>query len=350
VRPLLPHLGVALALLALAGACAPAPATPAPTTAPAAATNGPRVAVKVGVQGVAGPLEVAYRRGYFAEQGLDLEEVPFNSGAEASQALATNQVQVGSGSPNAATFNALGRNIDLRIVGDWSHVGSPTDTTLALLVGKSGGDSIKTAADLKGKKLAILGAPGNVGDFFVARALQGTGLTLSDLQVNYLGASDILAALGNGAIDAITIDEPLGTQAQQQFGATVLVPAGAVMNGSELWVLEYSPDFAGNVDAATRFMVGYLRGVRDWNAAFHDDVGKSDVVNLLVQYTMVKDANIWSTAPAWYVDPNGKINLSDLQDQMNFQVQAGQVKAPPDLSKYVDTRFAERAVQILGAK
>jgi NitT/TauT family transport system substrate-binding protein len=85
-------------------------------------------------------------------------------------------------------------------------------------------------------------------------------------------------------------------------------------------------------------------------AAFHDNVGKSDVVNLVMQYTSIKDANIWKTAAAWDVDPNGKANLSDLQDQMAFQVQAGQVKSPPDLNTYVDTRFAERAVQILGAK
>ncbi|MBV9547559.1 MAG: ABC transporter substrate-binding protein [Chloroflexi bacterium] len=337
---------ICVALLALAcvvaGACTPAAAP--------SATTSPSVHIKVGIQGVGGPLEIAYRRGYFAEQGLDLEEVPFNSGAEASQALATNQVQVGSGSPNAATFNALGRNIDLRIVGDWSHVGSPTDTTLALLVGKNAQDNIKSVADLKGRKLAILGAPGNVGDFFMARALQGSGVSLSDIQVSYLGASDILAALANGAVDAITINEPLGTQAQQQFGAKLLVPAGAVMNGSELSVLEYSPDLANNTDAATGFMIGYLRGVRDWNAAFHDKQGTADVVNLLVQYTPIKDANIWTTAPAWYVEPNGKINVSDLQDQLDFQIQAGQVKSPPDLSKYVDSRFAEQAVQKLGAQ
>ncbi|MBV9898893.1 MAG: ABC transporter substrate-binding protein [Chloroflexi bacterium] len=337
----LPLLVGALLLLA----CAPA-AAPAPTSAPAPTAQ----SIKVAIQGVAGPLEIAFRRGYFSKQGLDLEEVPFNSGSEATQALATNQVQVGSGSPNAATFNALGRNIDLRIVGDWSHVGSPADTTLALLVGKSAQDSIKTVGDLKGKKLAILGAAGNVGDFFMARALQGSDVSLSDIQVNYLGASDIVAALGNGAVDAVTINEPLGTQAQQQFGAKVLVPAGAVMNGSELSVLEYSPDFARNTDAATRFMVGYLQGVRDWNAAFHDNVAKPDVVNLLVQNTPVKDANVWNMAPAWYVDPNGKINVPDLEDQMNFQVQAGQVKSPPDLSKFVDTTFADRAVQVIGAK
>ncbi|MBV9544821.1 MAG: ABC transporter substrate-binding protein [Chloroflexi bacterium] len=325
-------------------ACTAAPAVaPTPTAAPS-------MHIKVAIQGVGGPLEIAYRRGYFAEQGLDLEGVPFNSGAEASQALATNQVQVGSGSPNAATFNALARDIDLKIVGDWSHVGSPTDTTLALLVGKNAQESVKSVSDLKGKKLAILGAAGNVGDFFMARALQGSGIALADIQTNYLGASDILAALGNGAVDAATMNEPLATQAQQQFGARVLVPAGKVMNGSELSVLEYAPDFANNTDAGTRFMIGYLRGVRDWNAAFHDKQGTADVVNLLVQYTPVKDANIWNTAPAWYVDPNGRVNVSDLQDQMNFQVQAGQVLSPPDLSKFVDTRFAEQAVQKLGAQ
>ena len=41
---------------------------------------------------------IALERGYFADEGLQVELVPFRSGQEQIPALATNQIQFGSGS------------------------------------------------------------------------------------------------------------------------------------------------------------------------------------------------------------------------------------------------------------
>src|ERR1700748_1065245 len=61
------------------------------------------------------PLEIAYRRGYFERRGITIEPVPASSGQEFASALATEQIQVATGVPNAALFNALNRGIGIRI-------------------------------------------------------------------------------------------------------------------------------------------------------------------------------------------------------------------------------------------
>src|SRR5690242_226317 len=102
------------------------------SSAPAAeAPAGGKSVVKLGIVGR--PDMAAYvlaiRRGYFDKQGIAIERVTATSGQEFPAQLATDQLQVASGVPNAALFNALNRGIDIRIVADEAHIGNAEDRT-----------------------------------------------------------------------------------------------------------------------------------------------------------------------------------------------------------------------------
>ena len=64
------------------------------------------------------PLIELVRRGYFREEGIDLDYVNFGSASEIVPAVATNQLEVGGISPNPATLNALSRGLGIKLVGD----------------------------------------------------------------------------------------------------------------------------------------------------------------------------------------------------------------------------------------
>src|SRR5262249_43956734 len=120
----------------------------------------PNQVVKVGVTGRPdqAAVELAYRRGHFAAQGIEVQLVPGGSSAQDYiAALASNQIQVAAGSPSAGMVNALNRGIDLRIVADWARVGDAKDNAIALVVRTDLLDSgaVKSAADLKGKSIAV---------------------------------------------------------------------------------------------------------------------------------------------------------------------------------------------------
>src|SRR5262249_2621538 len=127
--------------------------------APGWAQSGEKITVKVGVTGrpdQAG-LEIAFRRGYFAEQNLDVQFVGGGSSAQDFvAALATNQLQVTAGSPSAGMVNALNRGIDLRIVADWAHIDAG-DNTFALVARSDLMDSgaLTTPQQLKGRTIAV---------------------------------------------------------------------------------------------------------------------------------------------------------------------------------------------------
>jgi NitT/TauT family transport system substrate-binding protein len=284
---------------------------------------------------------------------------PSSSAAAARPAGTTVTVAV-KGSPSeaalsASLFNALGRGINIRMVADYSHVGSPDDSGLALLVRKDLLDSgaVKSLADLKGQVVGLGTNHGTVSDFLWAHALQKNGLSGLDVEIKYLQFPDIFSALSNGQMAAGTLTQPLVAQAEEKGIARVFYPAGAVILGSELSILQYSPQFAADQDAATRFMVGYLQGARDHYQAFHtnDRQARAAAIDLLVEHTALKDKTVWDKSSPSNIDLNGNINVDDLINQANFYKQQGTLTgAVPDVRQYVDQRFAEAAVRQLGKR
>src|SRR5215217_8419557 len=123
-----------------APAQAPPPAGPSPASAGAAAATSspPTVTVKVGT--VPGAISnagrfVAIERGYFLEEGIDFEEVAFDTSAKMLPALAAGQIDVGIGGSSAGLFNAIAQGIPLKIVLD-STSAYPGDSAGGLLVRK----------------------------------------------------------------------------------------------------------------------------------------------------------------------------------------------------------------------
>jgi hypothetical protein len=73
----------------------------------------------------------------------------------------------------------------------------------------------------------------------------------------------------------------------------LLYPVGAVIPGALLSVLQYSPQFAAEQsDAATRFMVGYLQGVRDYTDAFVLGKDRDAAIDTLLQSLSPKDRHM----------------------------------------------------------
>jgi NitT/TauT family transport system substrate-binding protein len=309
--------------------------------------------VKLGVSGRPdqAALELALHRGYFTAQGLDVETVQASSGMDFVSSLAADQLQVASGSANAGLFNALVRGIDIKIVADFAHIGDASDRTVAIVARADLMDSgaIKTAADLKGRVLARGPGPGMISGPIYEKLLERFGIAPGDVTFRYLAFPDSIVALSTKNVDAAYLIEPLVTQAEQQGIGRVLATGGAIYPGAELSVVYYSPAFAKRTDAATKFMVAYLRGERDYHDAFFLNKGRAEAIKLLTEHTAITDPKAWETVRQ-VADLDGRVNLADLKSQAAYYKQQGLISAVPDLDKIVDPQFAEAAVKILATQ
>src|SRR4051812_44248129 len=185
--------------VALAVACAPSPAAPAPTPAgaaaptvatrpaspstPAAAAQ-PATLVRVGYLNSASDagLLIAVDKGYFAEQGLDVQLERLDSGAVMTAPLAAGQLDIGAGTPSAGLYNAVARNITIKIVADkGSNRAGFGFQGIALRQGLA--DRVRTYADLRGLKVAMTATGGTSADLLLVAALRKGGLVPSDVDI-----------------------------------------------------------------------------------------------------------------------------------------------------------------------
>ena len=107
---------------------------------------------------------IGVERGYYQEQGIDVEIVPFSNAAEMIQPIAASQVDVANADTGAGIFNALGRGLPLRFVADGDHT-EPGHSSLAWVVRKDLIDSgaFRDLPDLRGKRVSPI-AKGSLVD------------------------------------------------------------------------------------------------------------------------------------------------------------------------------------------
>src|SRR5579884_2243020 len=260
-------LGAVALLAALLAACAPAPAPTAPapaaaptsapaavapaasapaadTTAAAPAPLSPPAKVRVGILLVTamGPFAIADSRGYFTEEGIDIDLVPFDSGARQVAPLAASQLEAGMGSYSAGMFNALATGIDIRIVGS-NLANRPGRSSSAIVARKDLVDSgFREGADLRGKTLAFT-ASGTTVHINVARYLEVNGVRPEETNLVELSQPDMNVALANGAIDLASQAEPFVTLGVEQGILARLHPVADFYPNREASVMMYSGQF-----------------------------------------------------------------------------------------------------------
>ncbi|MBI4317069.1 MAG: ABC transporter substrate-binding protein [Chloroflexi bacterium] len=329
------------------------PTTPPATPKPAAEKPlAPPVKVKLAVskQATEAALFIALEKGYFKDEGLDVELVNFAGGAQMIPALAIGEVHVGSGSSSAGFINAIQRELNFKIVADRGHSAKGMGVS-GLGVRKDLVDSgaYKGFADLKGKTIAS-NATASSGEFLAAEALRKGGLKEEDAKYIAMPFPDLLAAFSNKAIDAAVFGEPLHTQAIDRGLVVRVNTTDQIYLDYQMSLLIYSPKLMTEMpEAAKRFAVAYLKGIRTYKDAFEKNKGKSDVVSVITKNTPVTDPALVSRILPTGFDADGRVNIKSLQDEQDWYLKRGYIKDKIDYNKVVDYQFMNYAVDRLGA-
>jgi NitT/TauT family transport system substrate-binding protein len=144
-----------------------------------------------------GPLFIAAEKGYFTEQGLEVELVKVEDPKDRFVALAGSQLD--------------GVVTTLDTLSQYYNAETPFKTIFGLDE-SSGGDGIvvngdiATVADLKGKKIGV--NVGSVSQFFLEYVLNQNGLTSADVTLVKMKQGDVPAALASNSVDAGVTWEP----------------------------------------------------------------------------------------------------------------------------------------------
>ncbi len=319
-----------------------------------AASAAAQAPVRVGTLGAISdaPLFIADKKGFFKDEGLAVTMTTFNSAAVMVAPLGAGQLEVGAGSPAAGMYNAVARNINIRIVADKAQ-STPGYGATKLIVRKDLVESgrFKGLADLKGMKVAG-NAPGVSNTAMLNAMLTSVGLKYSDVEVINLGFPDHFPALQNKSVDAGATIEPIATLAVERGAAVEVMRDDQIYPNHQIATLIYGDHFIARRGDAERFMRAYLRGIRFYVRALKDGrlAGETadEVIAILTEYTSVKSAELLRKITPTGMDPDGRVNVESLQRDVDFYASQGLVQGKVDVSKIVDHSFVDAAVKALG--
>ncbi len=324
---------------------------PAAATAQTRAPLSPPVGVTLGTIGSASDVGffIAQERGYFKAEGLEVKIEMLGSATKMMPALATNDLQVASGGLNAGLINAIARDIPLRIVADKGTLvaGSGYQT---FLVRKEIAEKIKGYGDLKGLTIASSGGAITTDSVVINNALKRGGLAAADVKVVDLRFPDMVTALAKGAVDLALIIEPFATRAIDQGIAVRWKNADEIAPNLQLAAVFFGPKFMKEQpEAAKRFMVAYVRAVRDYNDEFLKGGNKDAIIAILTKHTAIKDPAVYKRIVPPAINPNAALNLASIKESVDAWVARGTVKNV-EIDKIIDTQYLEYAWQQLGRK
>jgi NitT/TauT family transport system substrate-binding protein len=294
------------------------------------------------------PVYVAYDRGYFTQEGLDVDLQVLNDNTAILQTVATDQAQFSVTTPDPVIFNAIARGINIKILAP-STVNQPSDRPAQFVVRQDLVDTgaYKTPADLRGK---TIGAPAQSSEWYVEKTLSLGGLTLADANVTIIRTPDMPAAFQSKGIDAAWVPEPTATAVNAQgFGKTV-VSTGELFPGAVAAALLMSPKFGQeHPDAALKFVIAYVRGARAYYSDWMQGADRASIVQSFVTHTTIKDASLYDRIGLPSVEPNVSTNPSASWDVFqDFFVRQGLQEQKVDLAQYIDMSLVDKAVQQLG--
>ena len=152
------------------------------------------------------PLTVAERKGYFKDEGLEVEIPDFAGGARALQALVGGSADMVSGAYEH-TINMAAKKQPIKAV-----VLQAKYSSIALVMSKEKAAKYKGPKDLKGMKIGVT-APGSSTNMFVNNLLAKEGLKPTDVSFVGVGTgAGAVAAMEKGELDAISNLDPVLTQ------------------------------------------------------------------------------------------------------------------------------------------
>lgn len=359
-----------LAVLVLAGCSAPAapPAAPpvapaqapspavagapaAPTAAPAAASPAALRTVKVGDLGIltTAALYVAIEKGYFRELGIDTDLITIDGSARAIPLLATGELDAMAASATAGFFNAINQGLPMRIVAD-KALQFPGAGTVGLFVGQELLDSgaVRTVSDLRGRSVGV-NTRGAATEYQLANILKSGGLTVDDVEMVELALPDIMAALGTRRLDSAILIEPFQTIGRRRGLGQMFVRTTDVMPEYQSGIVAYSQRFPERDLALARdWMIGYLKGIRAYEDARRHGTDREAVVEIMQQYTTVKDRGIYDEMVWAAFDPDGRVVPSSLAAEQEYYRQIGMLRESVPIERTIDEQFIRYAVERLG--
>lgn len=289
---------------------------------------------------------VAFERGYFADEGLDVEFKFF----QAAQPMA---VAIASGDADYAVTAISGGLISLAEKGATKVIGGALseepgiDGQVILASNAAYEAGLTSPAALDGKSFAVTQA-GSSFHYMGAKIGAAEGATLSYKPLQKVGA--IIGALKSGQVDAWTIVPHIGKALAGGDAVQIIGQVADYLPNYQVTTVFTSASNAANERAQTEaFLRAFSKGAADFNAALVDktagDDASEDMVKLVHKYVYTdrpyEKARGSIINGAMRINANAGLNMASVTDQVDWFKSEGLIKDSITTETLVDPSYVE---------
>jgi NitT/TauT family transport system substrate-binding protein len=330
------YLMLIMALALLLQACATSPVEqPTPGPAKLKVTLAPYLGFA--------PFFIAKDEGYFAEQGLEIEFVPMDAPEDAVPMLVTGEMDVAAGFVAINALNAIARGATLKYVADKGYVDAEGCTYWTMMVSPilaEGGEPL-SPAQLQGQPVDVL-VP-SPESYYLDQVLRPAGLTLDDIEMMDIPGPPVEAeALAEGSLALGFFAEPWVSRVLQAGQGVVWMPSEQVVPDFQLAAIIYGPTLLEqNPDLGKRFMVAYLKAVRQYNE------GKTERNLELIAENTGLERELLMEACWPPLRNDGQLNAQSILDFEAWALEKGLLDSTVSEEQFWDASFVEYANQVL---
>jgi ABC-type nitrate/sulfonate/bicarbonate transport system substrate-binding protein len=284
------------------------------------------------------PFRVALARGFFKQQGLQVEPILIRGGPAAIAALVSGEVDYAAIGGAQAVFRSRARGLDLSIIGCTSS------TTNYILLGNK---QTRTLEDLKGKTIGITGA-GTYSEFAMKAFLKKSNINPDkDVVLRAIGGTVLRAAAIEKGIIAAAPFSPedgvrlikAGYSVISNLSESLGIPQNILVSRDE--VLEKYPE------TSKRVLKAYIQGINI--AKFN----KKEAIKGGYESGLQGDPEI--VGAAWDLYAPGltadlSIATAGLQQMLDEDIRAGLLDKSFTLDRVINDRILRIAQQELRAE
>ena len=276
------------------------------------------------------PFLIAKEKGYYGQEGVEVELFHFKGGGEFVSGFATGKVQLGFTS-FASALRGMVRGVPIKIVAQTSHF----PVFWGLMVRPD--SPLKGIKDLKpGARISIT-TEGGLTHYVALLMLQTAGIDPGQATLVPLGAGPQMpAALRAGQIDAAIVWSPVGPELQRAGVGRYVAKLTEMLPAFTFSGVVASRDFIDKEPESIRkIMRAYRKGLA-WMKA-----NAEETVSLMAQWYDMEPAiarDVYKESIANFTD-DGQIDLKGLEYVIETSVKFKFLDRPLSLDQAADTRF-----------
>jgi ABC-type nitrate/sulfonate/bicarbonate transport system substrate-binding protein len=292
-------------------------------------SNNPQSAEKINLIAsswpASAPFYVALDKGYFQQEGLDAAFQPATTGQQGLNAILSGTSDFCAAADTPIASAAISGK-PISVIATIAKI----DPAVLIIAKKESG--ISAAADLKSKKIGVTDGTG--AEFFLNMYLVVNHISAGDVQIVNIAPDQIIDALLNGQVDAVSTWSPYYLELQNTLGSDAVVFTDPNLYTST-WNVAVTQEFARN---NPQHIQKFLRAIIQANRFIQEH--PADARSISAKYIGTDSSIYQSDWPNYrFTAALDQSLILNLEDQARWMLQSGSgsVSTTPNFLDYIDT-------------